>query len=338
MKKNTQLTIALFAAIIFISSCGKNYCNCNIADPTGNIISASDPSGLSTLFNDLHPEPQVFNVSAGTSSDLKGAEGTVLHFYPNSFKDADGNIIKSGTINITLTEMYKPGSMIANRATTMSGGKVLNSGGQINITASMNGQNVSANTYRIEFLQTAASGDQMNLFTGSNNNVFSLTTWINAGDTANCGTIAFGTSTGGGGGSYYVFDSCRNFGWTNCDRFYDNDSPKTSVGVVMPDSSFNPNNTQIFLVLPDIKGVMSNVEPGLGGAMYSSTTNTIRILSEGLSDIVPVGMNYKIVVITKKNNNYFYYQTSGVVTRNLKPTAVMEPKTSDQVKSLLNSL
>ena len=261
----------------------------------------------------------------------------MVKFYPNSFKDANGNIITSGNVSVKLTEMYHPGDMIANRATTMAGGKVLMSGGQINMTASMNGHEVFANKYGVQFLQPAASSAPMSLFYGSTNNTNNMATWTNGGDTAKNGTMAWGTGTSGGQ-SFYIFDSCSNFGWTNCDAFGYTDSPKTSVSVVLPDGSFTPTNTQVYLVLPDTKTVMSTVEPGLGGESYDAKTNTINIISERQTDIVPVGVNYKLVVIAKKNGSYYYFESAGTVTPALKQPATMVAKTNQQIVALLGAL
>ncbi len=328
MKKNISIcTMLIASATLFTLSCGKYYSSAPLPDK----------SGLGKLFADIKPVSQSFTVTAGVPSTIKGANGTGISFYANSFKDAFGNIIKNGTVDIQMTEMTSTGDMIANRASTMSGGQLLHSGGQIMINASMKGQQVFANKYGISFLQQSGSSDRMNLFYGNNNNSDSVTTWDNGGDTLKEGSVAWGT-TSGSGGDMYIFDSCEHFGYANCDWFYQTDSPKTSVSVVVPDNSFDPSNTQLYLVLPDVKGVMTNAEGHYGSSGYNSKTNTINLISEEHVNIVPAGTNYKMVVIAKKKDTYYYYQTSGVVSRDLKLNAKFDVKSSSQVKALLKAL
>ena len=278
----------------------------------------------------------MYSVTAGTSSVITAAGGTVMQFRPNSFKDANGHIITGGTVNLQVTEMYKPGDMIANRASTMAQGKILQSGGQINIIASMSGQPVYANNYGVQFAQATASSAPMSLFYGNTNNTDSILTWTNGGDSLVYGTTANGTTLYNGG-QMYIFDNCTHFGFINCDWF-NSDTNKTSVSVIVPDTTFNPSNTQIYLILPDMNSVLSN-DGGYGaGSGFDSTTKTMNLISEGQSNIVPIGMNYKFVVITKKNGSYYYYQTSGVITSNMKLTATMALKSTAEVKTLLSAL
>ena len=318
--KNT-ITLALCAAALLLgTACNKNY----------STTPAISTSGLNALFSDLRPAAQSFTVSAGTSATVTGSNGTVMHFYANSFKDKNGNPITSGTVNLQLTEMYKPGAMISCRASTICNGAPLQSGGQICLQASINGQQVYANKFGVEFTQPAASAATMNLFYGNTANADSITTWNIGADSGNLGATSWGTS-----GLIYIFDSCSHFGFINCDHFYQNDSPMVSVNVVLPDNTFNPSNTQIYLVLPDITSVMSNDG---SGTCYDAKSITMLLTSESQTKIVPTGLNYKFVVLSKKNGNYYYFQTSGVTAQNIKFTASMSSKTHDQVTALLDSL
>ena len=100
------LAVCLTAAIIVVA------CKKSSNNTTGPTLS------LNQLFAGLRTSPQNLSVTAGRDTMVFGANGTMLHFYTNSFKDASGNIVTSGTVNLQLIEMYKPGDMIANRATT----------------------------------------------------------------------------------------------------------------------------------------------------------------------------------------------------------------------------
>ena len=337
MKKDIPLIIAFcIVAIITIASCQKDY---NKNGQNNNSAS------LNLLFSDLRTTPQSFSVQAGRDTVVYGSQGTKLHFYSNSFKDMNGNIITGGILNIQLVEMYKPGDMIRERATTMTtDGQPLQSGGQINMVVTLNGQEVLSNGYGIGFIQQSASAQQMNLFYGSNTNADSTITWMQdheATGTIAPATISDTTYTGTVyyNNQYYFFTSCPNFHESNCDRFRIDDSPRVSVSVIVPDASFYPSNTQIYLVVPSINCVASSANAHNTYSGYSLSTNTIQLICEDNPLVIATGMNYELVVIANKNGNYYYFETSGTATREgIVAHAIMESKSKDDIISMLQSL
>lgn len=344
--KKAFLSIALIGIVVLaVLSCSKTYNN-------NTVTNVSTPS-LNQLFAGLRSTPQTLSVQAGRDTIVFGTNGTMLHFYTNSFKTANGTVITSGTIYLQLIEMYKPGDMIRNRATTMANGQILQSGGQVTINATMNGETVYANAYGIGFNHSNTSNARMALFYGGTGNADSVATWTQS-DTAHQGNVANGTTSDSTlpptivVHTIFNFDSCTNFTWANCDWFYQNDSPETFVNIILPDTSFNPNNTQAYLVLPNVNrwggtvdtfnAVLSN-DGGYGSTHYTAATNTLSILSEGSSNIAPAGLNYKLVVITNKNGQYYYWQTSGVVPHNgIIVNAALTPDTQGDIVSRLQGL
>ena len=338
--KKPFLFAALLCAISIatVLSCKKHS---NDTTPSG--------SSLNQLFAAFRYTPQSLRVTAGRDTVIFGAKGTMLHFYVNSFKDASGTTLTSGTVNLQIVEMYKPGDMISNRSTTLASGNILQSKGEINIIATMSGKTVYTNGYGIGFAQATGSAQKMSLFYGGTANFDSVNTWTVV-DTLQDKNNAYGTindtgTTGPGGSAYsfqgFVFDTCTNLNSINCDGFYSNDSPKTTVSIVMPDTSFNPTNTQIYIVFPTINSVMSNVLVSAGGyasANWNSATHTISMMSEGNSSIVPTGLNYELVVITCKNNNYYYFSTSGTTTMGLSVNASMVVDAQSDIATKLSML
>src|ERR1700761_671407 len=99
--KRTHLTLVVIfcIAVVIAISCKKN----------GNDNNTGTTVPQNQLFADLKTTPQNFTVTAGKYQTIIGSDSTVINFYPNSFKDKNGNIISSGSINIALIEMYNPG-------------------------------------------------------------------------------------------------------------------------------------------------------------------------------------------------------------------------------------
>lgn len=348
MKKSVFISIGLcLALVIAIGSCRKPAKD-NATTPapatTGTNTTTTtynpptyyyaDKSKLNALFAAFRSTPQQFTVRAGSRRVVYGSRGTRLTFYPNSFADAAGNIIKDVDIKILLTEMYKPGDMIANRATTVSGGTLLQSGGQVRITATRGSEQVYATKYGIGFPQPAPSTQSMALFYGNTANADSVTSWGSASTTA--GTTASGTTTSadtsmpGKAGDYYYFDSCTEFNWVNCDYFYGYTSPLTNVNIVTPDTSFNASNTQAYLVFPSINSVTNT-------SSYSAATHTFSLYQP--SYLVPIGMEMHLVVMSNKSGKYYYYQKKGIfISANMTENVVMTEKPLAEIKSLLSAL
>jgi hypothetical protein len=318
VKHNILFVFASF--LLFIFSCKKS-----------DTSSTNNPSQLSQLYSELRYTPQNLSVTAGTYQAVQGANGTVLNFYPNSFKDANNNIINSGTVNIQLIEMYKPGDMISNRISTTANGQLLQSGGQIFISATMNGQELFANKYGIAFKQSVASSNQMELYYGNSANSDSVVTWA-LSDTSKNGTICPKTiiDTILGHAIYYPFDSCRSFHWVNCDHFYSTTSPRTDVSVILPNNTYEFYNTDVFIILPDINSAVLY-------STYNSTTNTFGFLEAGILGL-PIGLNYELAIVSNKNGSYYYFTQSGVITNGMKINATMTSDTKNNILSKLATL
>ncbi len=112
-----------------------------------------------------------------------------------------------------------------------------------------------------------------------------------------------------------------------------------TVSIIMPDSSFNPSNTEIFLVLPSVVGVIgSEVSYGFGGNNYDLPTHTFQLLSDARDSIVPVAISYELVVVTNKNGNYYYYEQSGTTTNNMRFVAYPSPQSLTAIQSKIGAL
>ncbi len=333
MNRN-QLSVVAMGMVLFVCL----LC-CKKKTPTPTY----DVSHMTQLFAPLKPAPQTLSVQAGRDTTIFGHDSTALHFFTNSFKDANSNPITSGTIDIQLTEMYKPGDMVANRASSIAGEHTLQSGGQVNIIATMLGRAVFTNKYSIGFKQPGTSGETMSLYYGGNTNADSITTWT-VSDTTN-GNAAYGThhfDTGSApplatgflfrGGYYYLFANCTQFGTINCDRLYVHNGDNTVIQVTVPDGSFNPTNTQIFVVFPTI----NSITMGDDRQIYTASTNTFIVGNH--MDSVAVGMSYEVAVIANKNGSFYYFSQKGTTAKGMTINATMAPETSGDITARLAGL
>ncbi len=322
--KVTRILILLSLITIGIFSCKKD-------KTTTTTTTTTNTSNLNSVFSALKPPSQTFTVTAGQYATVVGLQGTRLVFYPNSFKNASGTTITAGTIQIELIEMYKPGAMIANRATTLSNGTPLISGGQVYVKATSNGSEVSAGKYGIGFKQPAASTAPMNLYYGNRNNADSVVTWGATpalAITLNTTTLIIDSMNNNGTGNYYLFDSCTSFNYINCDYYYSYTGAKTTVYGVMPDTSFNNTNTQVFIVIPSINS-----------CTFLQQYNTTAPGTFSLFYDIPVGLNIHIVGLCNKNGTYYYSEYKNVTTTlNYSQTMTFTQKSIADIATSLSNL
>ena len=329
MMKRIYLVMALFCttAVIVAISCKKK-----------KTTTTYDSTNLNKLFSDLKTAPQSFTVQAGRDTVIVGHDSTLIRFYPNSFKDAAGNIITSGTINIDLVEMYKSGDMVLNRTVTATAdAQLLKSAGQVNIKAVMNGKEVFANKYGLGFKQPGSSADKMALFYGGNDNEDSVVTWTSSDTKLEENTTTVNPlDTGAGfpfrGGYYYLFDSCGQFDLVNCDRLYDPKVKNTTASIIMPDATFNPSNTQVYIILP----ATNSATMGDERQEYNSDRYTFKIGNHG--NLVPIGMDYIIVVIANKDGTFYFDMKKGVITDGLSVKMDMAVETRGDIKARMAAI
>jgi hypothetical protein len=322
--KKIMLSLLLMGcvAVVTVISCKKVQSN-----PT-TVVNTTQ--SLNQLFAGLRYTPQGLSVQAGRDTVVFGTNGTMLHFYTNSFMDINHNVLTSGIVNLQLIELYKPVDYICNRTATIANNSLLNSAGEISLTGTMNGQVVYASKYGVGFVQTSASSDTMQLYYGNTNNADSVTTWTSGSNTT--GSIAAKTDTFDTGWPYYMFDSCTGLGQVNCDYFYNTSgfsSQSTDITVIMPNANFNSHNTQIlFIYRPKNWSIPVT--------LYDSTANSFSLNYHGTQ--VPVGVNYELVAITNNNGSWYYYQTSGTTTSGTTINAAMGADTKADIQTRLGGL
>jgi len=255
--------------------------------------SSSTVQTLKGFFNETGVPVQTFTINAGTFQKVVGAKRTIIYFNPNSLLDGNGNPV-TGSVQVTLKEIYTKGDMILSNATTTSNGVLLQSGGEIFLSASKNGQQLNINPAQpltLLFPQDSSQSD-MQLFTGAfeeNNNVAADSTlnWDPTGDTA---TVVIDT-TGGFYATYFSFP-LDNFGWSNCDRFW-NLSGGTDPQVKLP-TDFDQSNTVVYMVF----------DAERAAAQADMFSNGIFRFHAG--EHTPIGLQVTIIAIAKKDDQYYY--------------------------------
>lgn len=109
-----------------------------------------------------------------------------------------------------------------------------------------------------------------------------------------------------------------DFGWINCDRFWDDNSPKYTIKLKVQDSI---NNAQFYLVFNDIKSIMS---------FYHT-----KPYKEVKFENIPQGKKAKIIGFTVQNGKHYKFEQSvSAIDDNTIDVRFDETTKEDLVKSI----
>jgi len=129
MKKLSYPLASCFLFAGLVLSCSKSYNDIAIY------------SSMDDVFSSLSVQSNVTTLDAAAGGTFYGASGTRYVFAPNSFQTASGATV-TGKVQVTTSEYLQKGDMIFSKMLPISNNEPLLSGGEINVSASQNGQNI----------------------------------------------------------------------------------------------------------------------------------------------------------------------------------------------------
>lgn len=281
-------------------------------------------SNLSSYFSDNESDAkQTFTLDASTSQFFTGTNGVKIYMPANAFVYSNGTTV-TGSVTIELTEVLTVSDMVKLGKTTASNGEVLVSGGQLNITATQNGNALTlAPGYALNVSVPVNSPDpQMALFTGTQNSSGDVD-WISASvDSAQQDSIIITQDSSGG--TWYNFDFDNDsLGWINCDYFWNTGQSQTTITASL-DTMFNSSNTACFLVFSNINSVLN---------MYASSTAGIFTTNN-----IPINQSVTFVCISEIDNQYYSAFVSATTSLNHVENIDMTATTLADIETAINNL
>lgn len=315
--KKSVLSAVLIASLAAAVSCKKS------VDQTG--VRAAE-------FWAAHQVPvQSFSGNAGTGFTITGSKGTKLDFPPNAFTDAAGNVI-AGTVTVTLKEVLSKKDVLLSGVFTDASGELLVSGGEIEVKARQGSNELRINPA----LAAAGTGiavevpkvmnDQdMGLFVpkrqqgggaGGGQNQQNPDTWTPAP------YYPFGN-----GPNSYTFN-LPDFTWVNCDRFYNDPNPKTTVTA---SPAFQDNNQvadmQVILVCKNITTVVT------------FPFNYQLQKFESYVNSLPVGLQAELVIIGKDSDGFIQFAAQAItITADMHVNLPIHKATQGEVDAYLATI
>lgn len=269
--------------------------------------------------NNLSAANQNFTIDVASPALIVGSKGTKLQFYANSFETMTGQNV-TGNIQISMVEIFSKADMILMNKPTMGnnlmgGLNPLISGGEMKITATQNGQTLrlkSGFTYDLQVPAPNGVDPNMGLFYGDNSN--DTLVW----------TIADSANFSGQGNTYFAFPDSLN--WINCDYFYNNPNPQTTVNVQVP-AGFNGTNCSVFVSFDGLNSL---------AALYHFTNG---VFTTAPSYQLPITLPVHFIVIAIINGNpHAAIVPSTIVNNHLEVIPALTQMTPAQLSAALANL
>ncbi len=311
--------IAMVGIALALGSCHKE-----------TTIIPQSTSKLSTLFAQTKVASQTFTVNANNYQQIVGSKGTIIRFYAGSLLHQNGTPV-TGNVTVELKEIYSVGDMILSNATTTSNGKRLQSGGEIYLHASQNGEVLRINhsiPLTVEFpTNNPVAG--MELFRGQfiANDSLPQDTILNWDTTNVGGQVIQDTVSGVSSGTFYQFQ-LDSFGWSNCDRFWGSNTGAGTAVRIQSATPYTNHNTAVFLVF--------NAEHTAAPSdTYDSATHIFGFHSDGNT---PLGLSVTVVAISEINGQYFSSIVSTTTSANMLVTLNFQPTTLAAFTAAVNAL
>ncbi len=253
---------------------------------------------------------QHFTVSSSTGGNITGSHGTIVQFGTNPFLTLGGNAV-TGSVDVELIEIYDQSSMLfTNRPTNgkKENGDIgmLVSGGEFYVNATQNGVQLkpaAGFTIIAPTNNTGGIDQDMRQFRGAENcdGEDCDVIWEEIKDRG----IEIGEFQVPGGfqTAYYVFQS--QFGWTNIDRWYNDERPKTTIFIDVPEG-FDNTNCAVFIAFDG--------EPTALGS-FDRYDETKGMFTEHYG-LIPIGLNVHIILVSIIEDKIHYAIQSATITEN----------------------
>lgn len=304
MKKIILFAIILSSALI---ACQRE----NSFISPGN---TSGPTTLDQLKKASRASSEVFTISNAASQNITTSKGTKYYFPNNTFVNTDGSAV-TGDVVISVREIITPQEMIFADMPTVSNGRLLESGGEYNITASQSGRLLKPGPgkfLRIQMPDAGVSMTGMQVFNG----VADASGNVNWMPNNNQGNVVVGDSSLFSRGSLF----CDSVNWINCDKLINDPTVEFTV---YPGNAPSPDSTNVLVHLTGRNTVVKmNWTQGLS---YFKSNMVLAIPST-------------IIGISSKNGQFYASVISSTIQNGQSLTLNFIPYSVEQLKAKLAQL
>jgi hypothetical protein len=226
-----QITFLLIVSCFLLFACQKE------------LSFKKEPVNIATLssFTETNRNAgQGFTINSSVVQSITTEKGSKVEFKENSFVTQGGNPV-TGSVDVFVKEVATPGEMILCDLPTMANGRLLESGGEYNITASQNGNQLKlapGKYVKIEIPHRGNNMSGMQVFNGAAD----ATGKVNWSVNTNPGNIVVGDSSLFSKSNLF----CDSINWINCDKFINDPTVEFTV---FPGNAPSSDSTNVFVHL-----------------------------------------------------------------------------------------
>lgn len=336
MKSKSFKLSAILSLFVALVSCGVS--NEPQNDPQSLTLSKSDdlksvPQNPTEFFKLHSAKPQTHLIQIGKRPiELKFKKGTIIRFSPKSIIDSKGNTY-TGKVKVSVREVQSRSDMILNNIMTTSirpNNKQpianLVSGGMFNLELSTpEGKKLNINPkvgaqVALPVPRKDDRAKEMVVFQGQTTQCETKLPNPSGSSSVNWCPTKNPFTLDPKNVKFYI-TTIFGTGWKNCDRFWDDPRPKTTLKVTF--DKINDQNTIVFMVPENMQSAISlfKSEPFMR-----------------YDDRVPVGLNTKLVALTFNDDKQYLAHKSIIVSENTTEHLDFQEKTTAEILSYLNTL
>ncbi|RPD44866.1 hypothetical protein DNI29_19375 [Hymenobacter sediminis] len=283
------------------------------------------PTTIKDVLTQLGAPTQTFTYDPSRQNQFTGAKGTVITIPAGAFQYRTGQPV-TVPVQLEVREIFGKADMILSNMPTVSGGRLLESAGEIYLRPTQDSTLRLSPGTRIQ-MQTQnppnlASRDSMRLFVapvpGSNSPT--CFTWeLNFDPESSLSPTPTGYQISI---SKALYDA--RIGWFNCDRFYGIPSPQPII-VDVPGTDIDPaKNTMVFAAFRAFNGSLRLCDFKAPGTFQINGA--------------PAGANVSVVVIRTVEGKLYYGRQDGVVAAGTRFSPVLKETTAADLVADLNTL
>jgi hypothetical protein len=358
MRISTALLGIVSVAALGWASC-TNSPTTSSADSSQSVDMVAEAKKLNDLVAQFDDTSQRFKVSSKKPSQLTGKKGTKISIRPDDLTTQSGAPL-SAEIEVELKELTKQSDLLKANARTTSKGRQLVSGGAYYINMTSGGEQLrlkAGKTLAVNFPKL--SDEEMSLFYGERDDMGEMN-WEEAGsalvEQPDPPQVATGKKDVKAEESSQIDDifefvdtafapaplseetkewlreeeirvelyaalQLSDFGWINCDRFFDFPN-KTDLFVrLSPPEGVNTAN--VYLIFQDINSIISSYFPG-----YTDRYGEDRFVR------IPVGYPVRLVALAMREETVLSYVADFSVKENQVVNIALEETSMEEVKAL----
>jgi hypothetical protein len=225
---------------------------------------------------------QSFTISADSNQQVIGDKGIALTIPADAFVDPDGNSV-SGSVQLTLEEIYSPADMVRTNALTQTAsGDPLITGGMFRVEARQDGQELELDgTINVEMPARTETGGitSMPLWTSNRDSRAQDPDWTAMGSAREPSAFLDRDESN----TPTWFTSISELGFINCDAFNDA-SPTATLTIEQSGFDGSSSDFRVYIYSSTPTGVLSAGADGSAYVRSGLPTGFYTVLALGVDD------------------------------------------------------